>query len=91
MFKREGVVMRETREWMLFVLRLGLGVEDLKRDRVKAVQLILKATVEEPKKINEARNGGFEVVIFGRRSAHKAPTEQDLRKKRMSYGRRMLR
>ena len=37
-----------------------LGVKDLKRDGVKAVQLKLKATAEEPKKINEAKNGGFE-------------------------------
>ena len=35
-------------------------MKDLKRDGVKAVQLKLKATAEEPKKINEAKNGGFE-------------------------------
>ena len=54
-----------------------LGVKGLKRDGVEAVQLKLKSAAEEPKKINEARNGGFEVVIFGRRSAHKAPTQKD--------------
>ena len=54
-----------------------LGVKDLKRDGVKAVQFKLKATAEEPKKINKAKNGGFEVEIFGKRSARKAPTEED--------------
>ena len=44
---------------------------------MKAIQLTLKATAEEPKKINEAKNGGFEVEIFGKRSAHKAPMEED--------------
>ena len=38
---------------------------------------LLKATAEEPKKINEAKNGGFEVEIFGEPSARKAPMEQD--------------
>ena len=63
---------REAREWMISVPRLGL--KDWKRDRVKAVQLKVKATAEEPKKINEAKSGGFEVEIFGKRSARKAPT-----------------
>ena len=54
-----------------------LGVKDLKCDGVKAVQLKLKATAEEPKKINEAKNGDFEVEIFGKWSARKAPTKQD--------------
>ena len=54
-----------------------LGVKNLKRDGVKAVQLKLKATAEEPKKINEAKNGGFEVEIFGEPSARKAPMEED--------------
>ena len=53
------------------------GVKDLKRDGVKAVQFKLKATAEEPKKINEAKNGGFEVEIFGKWSTRKAPTEGD--------------
>ena len=54
-----------------------LGVKDLKRDGVKGVQSKPKATAEELKKINEAKNGGFEVEIFGKRSAHKAPMEED--------------
>ena len=41
-----------------------LGVKDMKRDRVKAVQFKHKATAEEPKKINEAKNGGFEVEFL---------------------------
>ena len=45
---------------------------DLKRDGVKAVQLKMKATTEEPKKINEAKNSRFEVVIFGRWSAQRS-------------------
>ena len=53
-----------------------LGVKDLKRG-VKAVPLKLKATAEEPKKINEAKNGGFEVEIFEKRRARKAPMEED--------------
>ena len=32
-----------------------LGVKDLKRDGIKAVQLKVKATAEEPKKINEVK------------------------------------
>ena len=44
---------------MISVRRLGL--KDLKRDGVKVAQLKLKATAEEPKKINEAKNGRFEV------------------------------
>ena len=75
MFKREGAVTREVREWVISIPRLGL--KDLKRDRVKAVQLKLKATTEEPRKISEAKNSGFEFEIFGKRSAHKAPTEED--------------
>ena len=75
MFKREGVVTREVREWVISVPRLGL--KDLKRDGVKAVQLKLKATADEPKKVNEAKNGGFEIEIFVERGAHKAPTEED--------------
>ena len=54
-----------------------LGVKDLKCDGVKAVQLKLKATAEKPKKVNEAKNGGFEVEIFGKWSTRKAPTEGD--------------
>ena len=54
-----------------------LGVKDLKCNGVKAVQLKLKATAGEPKKINEAKNGGFEVQIFGKSSVHKAPTEEN--------------
>ena len=54
-----------------------LGVKGLKRDGLEAVQLKLKSAAEEPKEINEARNGGFEVVIFGRRSARKVPMEED--------------
>ena len=53
-----------------------LGVKDLKRG-VKAVPLKLKATAEEPKKINEAKNGGFEVEIFGKRRGHEAAMEED--------------
>ena len=68
-----------------------LGVKDLKRDGVKAVQLKLNATAEELKKINEAKNGGFEIETFGKWSARKAPTQEDFCKKRMSHGRRMLR
>ena len=69
-----------------------LGVKDLERDGVKAVHSkLLKATAGEPKNINEAKNGGFEVEIFGQRSAHKAPADEDHRKKGMSHGRRMLR
>ena len=48
-----------------------LGVKDLKPDGAKAIQLKLKATAEEPRKVNEAKNGGFEVEIFGKQSAHK--------------------
>ena len=33
-----------------------LGQKDLKRDGVKANQLKLKATAEEPNKINEVKN-----------------------------------
>ena len=36
-----------------------LGVKDLKCDGVKGVQLKLKATAEEPKKINKVKNCGF--------------------------------
>ena len=54
-----------------------LGLKDWKRDRVKAVQLKVKATAEEPKKINEAKNGGFGIEIFVEQGAHKAPTEED--------------
>ena len=54
MFKREGVVMREVREWVMSVPRLGL--KDLKCNRVKVIQLNLRTTGEEPKKINEAKN-----------------------------------
>ena len=75
MFKREGAVTREVREWVISVPRLGL--KDLKCDGVKAVQLKLKATADEPKKVNEAKNGGFEVEIFEKWSARKAPTEED--------------
>ena len=45
---------REAREWMISVPRLGL--KDLKRDGVEAVQLKHKVIVEEPKKINEVKN-----------------------------------
>ena len=38
----------------------------MKGDGVKAVQLKLKATAEEPKKINKAKNGSFEVETFGK-------------------------
>ena len=75
MFKGEGRVTREAREWMISVPSLGL--KELKRDGVKAVQLKLKATADEPKKENEAKNGGFEVEIFEKWSARKAPTEED--------------
>ena len=54
MFKREGAVTREASEWVISAPRLGL--KDSKRNRVKAVQLKLKATVEEPKKINKVKN-----------------------------------
>ena len=54
-----------------------LGVKDLKCDGVKAIQLKLKATAEEPKKINEAKNSGFEVELFGKWSARKVPMEED--------------
>ena len=54
-----------------------IGMKDLKHDGVKPVQLKRKATADEPKKINEAKNGGFEVEVFGKRSARKAPTKQD--------------
>ena len=57
---------------MISVQRLGL--KDLKRDGVKVAQLKLKATAVEPKKTNEVKNAGFDVEIFGKRSAHKAPT-----------------
>ena len=39
---------------MISVQRLGL--KDLNRDRVKVAQLKLKATAEEPNKINEVKN-----------------------------------
>ena len=54
MFKIEGAVMRGVGEYMISILRLGL--KDLKHDRVKAVQLKLKATAEEHKKINKVKN-----------------------------------
>ena len=54
MFKRGGRVTREAREWMISVPRLGL--KDLKRDGVEAVQLKHKVIAEEPKKINEVKN-----------------------------------
>ena len=60
-------------------------MKDLKCDGVEGVQLKLKATAEEPKKINEAKNSGFEVEIFKKRSARNAPMEED-----ESHGRRML-
>ena len=75
MFKREGAVTREVREWVISVPRLGL--KDLKRDGVKGVQLKLKATADEPKKVAEAKNGSFEVEIFEKWSTRKAPTEED--------------
>ena len=49
----------------------------MKRDGVKAVQSKPKATAEEPKKINEAKNGSFEIETLVKRSAHKAITEED--------------
>ena len=52
----------------------SLDVKDLKRDKIKSK---IKATAEEPKKINKAKNRGFEVEIFGKRSAHNAPMEED--------------
>ena len=56
---------------------MPLGVKDLKHNRVKGIQLKLKAIAEEPKKINEAKNGGFEVEIFRKWRARKEPTEED--------------
>ena len=52
-------------------------MKDLKRNGVKAVQLKLKPTAGEPKKISEAKNSGFEVEIFGKRSARNTPMEED--------------
>ena len=66
-----------------------LGVKDLKRNGVKAVQLNSKP-LQRNLKINEAKNGGFEVEIFVKRSACNVPMEEDQCKKRMSHGRRML-
>ena len=78
MFKREGGGYEGTKR----VDDIGseirsLGVKELKRDGDKAVQLKLKATTEETRKISEAKNGGFEVEILGKRSARNAPTEED--------------
>ena len=53
-----------------------LGAKDLKRHGVKGVQSKPKATAEEPKKINEAKNRGFEAEIFQTWNTHKAPTEE---------------
>ena len=77
MFKREGAVTTEARADDIRSEIIPLGVKDLKRDGVKAVQFKPKATAGEPKKINEAKNGGFEVQIFGKWSVHKAPTEEN--------------
>ena len=50
---------------MISVRRLGL--KDLKHEGVKVAQLKRKATAEEPKKINEAKNGRFEVECLENR------------------------